>query len=83
MDKILISVYVLSLDEHYDLFVPINLKATQFVGMLQKLIYELSGENYVIQNEVRLIEQDTGQIINLNNIIKYSGIKNGSKLLLL
>ncbi len=83
MDKILISVYVLSLDEHFDLFVPINLKSNQFVVMLQKLIYEMSGENYVIQNEVKLIDQDTGQMINLNNIIKFSGIKNGSKLLLL
>lgn len=83
MKKILVSIFVLCIGEQYDLFIPIDMKLLDAINLIQKSIYELSGEEYVIRkdNEV-LLYNDDGKIINSNNIVKFSGLKNGSRVLL-
>lgn len=83
MNKILVSVYVIAIDKKYDLFIPINLKTDVAIDFIQKSIFELSKENYMIHNEAKLYEVETGCIINKDNIVKFSGMKNGSNLLLI
>ena len=83
MKRILISILVLSIEEEYDIFIPIDMKFNQVINLIQKSIYELSEERYTIKkdNEVILFNED-GYIINTNNVVKFSGVKNGSKLVL-
>ena len=82
MDKILISVYVLSIGEEYDLFIPINEKVSDVIHVIQKSIYELSGGYYKIKDTAYLCDGIEAKIINKNNIVKFSGIRNGARLLL-
>ncbi len=83
MDKILISVYVLAIDEEYDMFIPINEKVSNVVDLIQQSVNELSGGYYQINSKALLYNGIDGNIINSNNIVKFSGLKNGSRLLLI
>lgn len=82
MDKILISIYVLSIGEEYDLFVPINEYVSNMIEVIQVTIKELSGDYYVINPKALLYNGVDGKVINNNNIVKFSGLKNGSRVLL-
>ena len=82
LNKILVNIYVVSLGRSYDLFIPINITGTQLLDLLQKALISLSNENYIYQEKAFLLDRDTGYLINQNNTIKFSGIKNGSNLLL-
>lgn len=82
MDKILISIYVLYLEKTYDLFIPVNIPVKEAIGLVQNSIKELSDNAYEINVNAVLFEEN-GSIINENNIVKFSGLKNGSKLMLI
>ena len=81
MKKVLVSIYVLKLDKTYDLKLPINLPMADVLQLIQTAIKEMN-DAYEINNKAKLYESITGNLINLNNIVKYSGIKNGEKLML-
>lgn len=81
MNKILVTIYVLALDENYDLLLPINLKMSDVYEVIQNTIYDLSNGNYIKHDNVLLIDSK-GKAINNNNIVKFSGLKNGCKVIL-
>ena len=82
MNKILVTVYVFSLDESYDVLIPINLKMSEVYDLIQNTISELSSNNYVKHDEVYLLNKD-GKIINGNNMVRLSGLTNGCRVVLI
>ena len=81
MNKLLISIYVLNIESQYDLMIPINLSVKEAVDLIQDAIVELSSNSYKKNIEAVLYDED-GKNINQENIVKFSGLKNGSKVLL-
>ncbi|MCI8459939.1 MAG: hypothetical protein HFE81_00950 [Bacilli bacterium] len=84
MKKILVTIYVLSIGKEFDIFVPIDIPLMNAINLIQKSIFEMSEGNYVIKqdNQIMLFNE-AGNIINSNNVVKYSGLKNGSKVLMI
>ncbi len=82
MTNILVTIYVLSLDESYDLLLPINVKVVDVLDMIQNTLIEMSSNNYVKHDNAYLINID-GNVINNNNLVRLSGLKNGCKVVLL
>ena len=82
MNKILITVFVPKIEEHFDLKIPINSEVKELVILLQQSIRELTGDVYVVDPNALLYDKITGKVINYNNIVKYSGLKNGSSVML-
>lgn len=83
MNKILVSVKVPTIEEEYDLFIPIGEKMSEILLLIQKSINELSDGYYVVNENANLYDSINGKVINKNNIVKFSGLKNGSKVILL
>lgn len=81
MEKVLITIYVLSLDEEYDMFLPIGIKMIDALNLIQQTVKDLSNNIYDI-NPSAVLYNDDGLLINLNNTAKFSGLKNGCKILL-
>ena len=81
MDKILVSIYVLRIDETFDIYIPINKNAQEAINLIQKEIVKLSNETYII-NEKAMLYTENGTVINTNNMVRFSGLTNGQKLLL-
>ncbi|MBE6157754.1 MAG: hypothetical protein E7160_03055 [Firmicutes bacterium] len=82
MKEILVTIFVLPLNQEFDLFLPINIKVQDALQLIQTNIVELSDGNYVVNPQAMLYSEVAGKIINPNNIVKYSGLKNGCKVLL-
>lgn len=82
MNKILVTIYVLALDESYDVLIPINLKMNEVFDLIQNTICELSSYNYVKHDDVYLLNKD-GKIINNNNMARLSGLTNGCRVVLI
>lgn len=83
MREILVSVFVLSIGEEYDVFLPIDMKVIQVINLIQKSIVELSNGDYVVKNDNEIIlTNEEGKVINPNNIVKFSGLKNGCKIMM-
>lgn len=83
MNKIYVNVFVPALDKNFNIELPINLEMKYVVEELQKAIKELSEGSYVINNKVKLYDKGTGLLINTNNIVKFSGLKNGCSIMLI
>ena len=41
MDKILVSIYVLAIDEEYDMYIPINEKVSNIIELVQNTVKDL------------------------------------------
>ena len=82
MDKLLISVFVPVIDRVYSIEIPINIDTKSMVDIIQKIIVDLSNGAYQINPNAKLYDKATGALINQNNIVKYSGLGNGSYLML-
>lgn len=83
MDKLLISVFVPVIDRSYSVEIPINVETKTMVDIVQKMIVELSNEAYQVNENAKLYDKATGTLINQNNIVKFSGLGNGSYLMLI
>ena len=70
------------LDKKYELLVPIDRRIHELINLLRKNIPELT-ENYYKENEPNLYNKSTGEIYDMNLIIKNSNIKTGTRLLLI
>lgn len=81
MKKILVTIYVLSLQQEFDVFIPIAMNMKDAISLIQDSIVKLSNENYQKKDNVMLFDED-GKIINLNNKAKFSGLNNGSIVVL-
>lgn len=82
MDKILVTVHVPYIEEQYDFLVPINIKASVAFTLIQKSICDYN-DNYVFKENVNAFDSYEGKLINQNNIVKFSGLKNGSHVMLI
>ena len=70
MKKVLVSVYVLSLDKTYDILLPINLPMKDVIDLIKSAIVEMSNGVFVNSNDSKLYEGNTGKLVNINNIVK-------------
>ncbi|MBQ2872658.1 MAG: hypothetical protein IJE89_01500 [Bacilli bacterium] len=78
-NKLLVELYILSLDKKFEVFVPINDKIGNISNLLSKNFQTLFNEkeNYVFLNLYN------GKVYNNNEIVRNTDIKNGTKLLLI
>lgn len=84
MNKYLITIEVPTLEFEYDLYIPNNKK----IGTIKKYILEsiksLTDNSFNQEmNEVRIIDKDTGNEFDNDMYVKDSGIKNGSKIVVI
>ena len=83
MNKILIELSVPYIEENYNVFIPVNKK----VGTIKKYILQSIAEmtdNHIFEETIfNLYDGESGIKYTNNVYVKDSGIKNGSKLILL
>lgn len=70
------------LDKKYELLVPIDRRIHELITTLKKTIPELS-QNYYNNHSPQIYNKASGEIYDMNLIIKNSNIKTGTRLLLI
>ena len=78
-NKVLVNIYIVSLDEKMEMFLPVNEK----VGNISKLLNTTLFDSIDFDKNNALLNVDTGMIYNNNDLIKKTDIRNGTKLMLI
>lgn len=82
-NKILIELIVPTLEETYDVYIPINKRVGNIATLLTKVVNELSGGYYSSSQYTALYNGETGERYKTNQLIRNSDIRNGSKVILM
>ncbi len=82
MSKILIELYVPSIEKQYSFRIPNNILINELVPILSTMIKENSPE-YFEDSKAVICDQDTGIQYDSNRYVGDSGMVNGSRVLLI
>lgn len=82
-NKIIIEVFVPQSGSSYDVFIPINLTVGDITKLIIKSLSEITDNEFVGNNKLRLYQKNNGEAIDVNLVIKNSNLRNGSKVVLL
>ena len=77
-NKVLVNIYILSLDENMEMFLPVNEK----IGNISKLLNTTLFDSIDFEKNNVIFNVDTGTAYNNNDLIKKTDIRNGTKLML-
>ena len=83
MDKVLVKIYVPSIEEQYDILIPLNRRIYNVIKLLVKAINELSNGYYEPDNKPVLYNKITAIPYDENLSIRESNIRNGTELILM
>ena len=82
-NKVCVELIVPSIEERYDVFIPINKRTLEVIYLLNKAINEMSNGNFPISNALSLMDVNTGMFVDINKTIFENRILNGTKLVLI
>ena len=82
-NKILIELEVPLIEKKYDLFIPINKTIGTVKDIIEKSLLELTDNDYEIKEDANLYSKDTGDIYDVNQTVRDTDLKNGSRVILL
>ena len=83
MDKVLVKLYVPTIEAEYNVWLPINKKIHNLISLIVKSINELSGGYYKPSKMPMLYDKLTAKAYDINLTIKQNNIKNASELILI
>ncbi len=83
MNKVLIEVDVPIIEKKYDIFVPINKKVGRLIIQINEIINDITNGVYIIKNNSVLYNKANGSVLKQDVLVKDSGLKNGSKVILI
>lgn len=82
-NKILLEVYIPSIEKEYDIFVPVNKKIGIIKQMIEKGIFDLTDGVYKISSDTNLYSKETGNIYDVNVSLIDTDLRNGSGIILI
>ena len=82
MDKLLISLYVPSLQMDFDLFVPENLMIRELIKLLVEGVKDLSGGKYKISGRELLCVKGANILLSENLSLSDYRLRDGERLVL-
>ena len=78
-NKILVNIYILSLSQNYEMFIPVKEK----VGHLANLLNSIMMDSIDPDKTIMIINADSGKCYKNNDLIRETDIVNGTKLVLI
>ena len=83
MNKIIIKLYVPSIEEKFDLKIPLNKKVSEIILLLIKAVDEISGGSFKPEQMPCLYTLLTEERIDVNLKVRDTKIRNGTELILI
>lgn len=82
-NKVLIKLYVPTLGESYDLFIPVNEIMWKINRLIVKMISDSTDGLFSLDRDYAMINVDTGRVYDNNDIVINTDIRNATKILLI
>lgn len=83
MNQILVRLYVPNLEKSYDVWIPAQRRIANVIILLLKAINELNFNIYKPTYFPMLYNKDTAKMYEPNVLVKDSGIRNGTELIII
>lgn len=83
MDKIIVKLYVPTIEKEFDVWIPVQKRIYNVIYLLTKAVNELTNGNYKPKQMPNLYDKLTAKPYNINLSIKESTIRNGSEIILI
>ena len=81
-NKIMVCVYVPLIEKEYDIYIPVVKKFGTVKNIIIKMVEDNSDGTFADDGAKNLYNKMTGELIDEQQFVKFSNIKNGSKLIL-
>lgn len=82
-NKVIIKLIVPTIDETYDIYIPVNKKIGNVTTLLIKAIFELSNGIYHLSPNSTLYNQEDAKAYQSDELVINTNIRNGSRLILM
>ena len=82
-NKVCIDLIVPSIEERYNVFIPINKKTIEIIFLLNKAINDMTDGNFIMSDKLSLINADNGAIYDVSKTILENNILNSTKIILI
>ena len=82
-NKVLVELFIPSMDEVYNLYLPVNRKIGNIIVLLNKALFELTNGAFHGSDFTFLYDRVTGERYSVNALLRETNIRNGSSLVLL
>lgn len=82
-NKVLVELVVPVLEQSYDVFLPVNKKIGNVIGLLSKMVNDISGEYFIVNESNSLYSEDTGEKYPIDVLVFDTNIRNGSRIILM
>lgn len=76
-NKVLVSLYVVSLDKKFEIYFPVNEKIGNILTLIKKSLFETDVNKNII-----LLNLRSGNVYKSNDLVRNTDIKNGANLIL-
>lgn len=83
MNKILVKLYVPTINKEYDVWIPLNRRIYNVIRLIVKGISEFTDGEYQPQKLPILYDKQTAKPYDINLTIGESTIRNGSEIILI
>ncbi|WP_418745977.1 hypothetical protein [Frisingicoccus sp.] len=80
MDKILISLYVPSINQHFDVLLPSFMEINSLIPMITEALADITQYRYVPSGEEILCNSSSGILYDRNHTVEECGIRYGEKV---
>lgn len=71
------------IEEMYDIYIPINRRIGSILNLFYKSLNELSNGLFVTNKKRNIYNRFTGNMYNINDIVRETDIRNGTVLVLI
>lgn len=83
MNRVLIRLYVPSIEEVYDIWIPVNRTIQSAIKLMVKTINEFSNGEYNPTKLPFLYDKKTAKPYNINQTVEEAEIKSGTEIVLI
>lgn len=82
-NKVLVQLLVPDIGEEYNVYIPVNKKIGNIIILLTKAINEFEAEIYTEEKQNCLYDGSTGERYAINDLVRNTNIRNGTKIILM
>ena len=82
-NKVLVKLIVPSIEEEFDLYLPLNKSIGKIIELLKRSLPEVTSNRFVSNDFFNLYDRNSGNRYELNDALINTNIRNGSILVLI
>ena len=82
-NKVCVDLIVPSIEERYNVFIPVNKKTLEIIFLLNKAISDMTDGSFAASDKLSLINADDGTVYDVDKTFLENNILNGAKIILL